>query len=87
MWAKGSLADRIALIAIYMPIMRSEIQAFVHNWNIHKIRKQNDRPNGVFGQPIKLYNWPSEGVRNYGTPVSKEILQPFQAELEGFGEF
>jgi len=87
LWSKGSLADRISLIAIYMPIIRSDVQSFVHNWNIHKIRKQKNRPNGVFGQPIKLYNWPGEGVRNYGTPVPKEMLQPFQAELEGFGEF
>lgn len=87
MWSRGSIADRIALTAIYMPIMRREVQAFVHNWNIHKIRKQSNRPNGVFGQPIKLYNWPGKEVRNYGTSVSREILEPFQAELEGFGEF
>lgn len=53
-----SLADRIAFLAIYMPIVRHDVATFVNLWNTHKIRKQKNRPYAVCGRPGLLYRFP-----------------------------
>lgn len=47
-------SDIIALLAVYMPILRKQIHDFVEDWNVHPIRKSN-KPHVVPGQPYLLY--------------------------------
>lgn len=42
-YSRDSPADRIAFKAVYIPIIRKELVAFVVQWNTHKIRKQKER--------------------------------------------
>lgn len=80
------LSDRIALLAVYMPILREEIHIFVRIWNAHKIRRQRNRPNCVTGQPVMLYHWPGEGVREYGLPPDPRKLQELNDATADWGK-
>ena len=51
------LADRIALLAVYMPLLRFDVKTFVYNWNRHYIRRQLGRLNVVTGRLHYLYNY------------------------------
>ncbi|OXV10153.1 hypothetical protein Egran_02085 [Elaphomyces granulatus] len=76
-----SLVDRITLLAIYMPILREEVHAFVRLWNVHKIRRQPNRPNCVVGQPLMLYHWPKDDVQNHGLAPDRELLRELQRDV------
>lgn len=78
--------DRIALKAVYMPIIQEEAKQFVYQWNCHRIRKQPNRPYTVPGIPGVLYNYPEKsGGQQCGLPVDSQLLEPFQRDLQGFG--
>jgi hypothetical protein len=78
-------ADRIAILAIYMPIIRREVIGYVEMWNTHRIRKQRDRPNSISGKPIMNYFWPQGDVQNWGTPIDPEIVEELKADIDHFG--
>jgi hypothetical protein len=63
---KDALSDQIAMLAIFMPIVRESAIAYKDLWNIHKIRKQRNRPNSVVGQPQVLYDFPPTAEGSYG---------------------
>lgn len=90
---QGFLADRIAFIAIYVPIIRHETIEFINLWNTHTIRKQPRRPHCVPGVPHVLYYYPAEsGGERCGTPLDSvdglEQQVDFLAEqLQGFGTY
>jgi hypothetical protein len=65
-------SDRVAFLAIYMPILRRALSQFVHLWNNHKIRKQPKRPYLQSGIPYLLYNYPE---RTGGTQSGFEVPQ------------
>jgi hypothetical protein len=69
-----------------MPIIREEIQKFAALWNIHRIRKQSDRPNSVSGQPVVNYQWPAEGVQNFGIPPNLEVTAEIQQDINNWGK-
>ena len=52
-FSNTALPDRIALLFIYMLLIRDVIAQFVNIWNAHKIRKQADHV--LAGQPNVLY--------------------------------
>jgi hypothetical protein len=79
------LSDQIALLAVFMPIIRAEIFSFVRIWNIHFIRKQKNRPHVIHGKPYMNYNHPAEGVYNYGLPINSDLLKELQKDVEEFG--
>jgi len=81
------LPDQIALLAIYIPLLRTEMQSFTRTWNSHRIRKQPNRPNVVAGKPYVLYHHTSEHVRNYGLSVDMEQLKRLQNDVRDWGEF
>ena len=66
LFLKSSLADRITILAIYMPIIRREVYDFVHTWNIHHIHHQPNCPNVPTGKPFMLYHYPPAGFNDYG---------------------
>ena len=84
---KDSVADKIAMLAIYMPIIREAAIAYKDLWNIHTIRKQPNRPNAVSGQPEILYDFPPTGEGSYGVQIDPEFVQQIEAGLEEWGMF
>ena len=86
MYNSNSLADRVALIAIYTPILRQEFIEFIILWNNHRIRKQKKRPYLVAGIPHLLYNYPQHtNGEQCGYIVPPNILQPEQDRVQGIG--
>jgi hypothetical protein len=69
-----------------MPIIRQEIQDYVRLWNVHKIRRQSNRPNCVTGQPMMLYNYPDSGVENFGLSVDEDLLEQLQNDVGSWGK-
>jgi hypothetical protein len=69
------LADQIALLAIYMPLLQEGLPRFVRTWNTHPIRNQSSRSNAVPGKPFMLYHAPGPGVQDHGHPVDQERLR------------
>ncbi|KAI9375566.1 hypothetical protein BJX61DRAFT_531516 [Aspergillus egyptiacus] len=84
LFSKASLADQIALYAIYTPILRTEVCHFVQAWNCHRIRRQPNRPNSIGGKPYMLYHYPENGVQDYGHPVDNPTLQQLKRDIQEF---
>jgi hypothetical protein len=88
-WQPQFISHRVALIALYMPSLREELQEFAELWNTHYIRKQKQRPNNVPGKPWENWEDPKPGVEDYGVPANAEriaqlsaIVEPY--DLDGF---
>lgn len=87
-FVKDWLADRVAFVAVYIPIIRSVLYEFVSQWNAHKIRKQASRESAglVTGIPNILYNYPElKGGEQCGIALPDGELDSVQSELSGFG--
>lgn len=69
-----------------MPIIRTEVAKFVDMWNHHSIRKQSDRPNGVFGKPFFIYGYPPEGVSDYGQTPDPYLLSRLRNDTANWGK-
>ena len=65
-YVQDNLTDRIALLAVYFPTLRTEITYYVDNWNTHAIRKQPNCSRSVQGKPYNLFYHPKEGIKNFG---------------------
>lgn len=74
------------MFAIYIPILRTEVQSYVRTWNIHRIRKQPNRPNAIAGKPYMLYHYPPELTANYGLSVDSVRLQMLQDDVQEWGK-
>ena len=79
------MSDRIAFLAVYMPIIRQATSAYAQLWNSHKIRAQKDRPSAVVGKPMVLYNW-KDDVERYGEQPSQEIVDGLTADFASWGK-
>jgi hypothetical protein len=55
-------------------------------WNVHKIRKQSNRLNSVSGQPLVNYQWPAEGVQNFGIAPDLGVTAEIQQDIDNWGE-
>ncbi|OIW25505.1 hypothetical protein CONLIGDRAFT_497468 [Coniochaeta ligniaria NRRL 30616] len=66
---KSRLSDRIAILYIYMPWIRTDFAAFVKLWNSHKIRKQANKPHVVDGIPYSLYTLQGIRVQDFRVPL------------------
>ena len=77
--------DRVAHLAIYMPLLRRGGIQFVDLWNTHSIRSQKERPHTIPGPPEALYRWPEAygGGSNQGCKVPN-TLPAQQARVAGF---
>ncbi|KAJ6168622.1 hypothetical protein N7497_001465 [Penicillium chrysogenum] len=72
------IPEQVALLAIYMPTLRSHIKSYVQTWNMHNIRKQADHPERAPGKPYMNYHHPPKGVENFGLPADVPMLQSMQ---------
>ena len=76
-----ALSDRIALFAIYIPILRKTVAEFVHLWNMHLVRSQRERNSYlVTGIPHVLYHFPEDsGGEHCGiTPDERALNELLQ---------
>ncbi|KAF6238756.1 hypothetical protein HO173_003263 [Letharia columbiana] len=80
-YSKDVLADRVAILAIYFPTIRTEVTHFVDNWNTHTIRKQPHRPKSVQGKPYTLFYHPADGIRNYGLGLHEPTLTQLRRDV------
>jgi hypothetical protein len=83
LWNEDFLSCRIALLAVYMPILRQILQRFVDQWNHHRIRRQKNRPHVVPGQPYVLFYYP-EVAQNFQQIISPDLLADFKADIGAF---
>ena len=85
LYDKNNPVDRITFLALYMPIVRTEVEKYVELWNLHAIRKQPKRPNAVIGKPKVNYLYPKDGTIHYGRPVITEITDGVNQEFQDWG--
>jgi hypothetical protein len=71
------------MLAIYIPLIRREIEGFVRLWNNHPIRRQPKRPNAVVGKPV--WNYCHARVQHYGVPYDPNVLDQLQNDVNEFG--
>jgi len=84
----GSETDLIAIAFIYLPIIRAQIEHFVHLWNIHKIRNQPNRPDLIPGKPFRNFFHPelkNPEARRCGRQCNLETLARLQEAVMGYG--
>ena len=86
LFSKDKLADQVALLAIYFPIIRTEVTHFVDHWNTHALRKQANRTNSVQGKPVRLYRRPPPGVQNYGVSLHQPTLERLRQDVEDYSK-
>ncbi|CCT65153.1 uncharacterized protein FFB20_14735 [Fusarium fujikuroi] len=78
-FSADSIPDRIAILYLFMPIIRTELSEFVYIWNSHYIRKQRNRPHVLPGQPWVLYHQPEiRETRSYARPIPFDRLRPLK---------
>ncbi|KAI4211630.1 MAG: hypothetical protein LQ351_005533, partial [Letrouitia transgressa] len=83
-FSKDRIPDQIALYAVYLPLIRTEIQEFVQLWNMHRIRKQPHRPNHIAGKPYMLYFHPAEPTPNYGLGIDQDLLRTLGQDIQEY---
>lgn len=82
-WSEFRIADRIALLYIYLPQIHWEIGKFISAWNAHTIRAQRNRPHVVPGIPLNNYWDPGDEVKvNCAVPLNHESLGRLEEALE-----
>lgn len=66
----------IAMLFIYIPIIRIELQKFIHMWNRHKIRPQPHRAYAIPGIPWMNFHHPGRqgDIRNYKVAPDQPTL-------------
>jgi hypothetical protein len=85
LYSRKLLPDCIAMLFVYLPIIREQTEEFVRVWNIHLIRKQPNRPHIVPGQPFQNYMFSEQkGVRDYGIPINIDKLNELR---EGYASY
>ena len=81
LYDKNNPIDRITFLALYMPIVREEVEKYVELWNLHAIRKQPKRPNAVIGKPKVNYLYLKDGTIHYGWLIVTEITNGVNQEF------
>jgi hypothetical protein len=70
------------MLAIYMPLVREAVYAYVKLWNHHSIQKQPNRLNAVTSQLYILYYYPLDGVKSYKVFVDLNWISEIEQSIE-----
>jgi hypothetical protein len=76
------VADKVVLLFVFMPIIRSELQAFVDTHNAHRIRAQPKRMHHVAGVPDELY---ADSTRQCGFSLDYDVLDQWESRVAHYG--
>ena len=79
------LADRIAILAVYLPTIRTEVAWFVDHWNTHNLRKQPNRSKAIQGKPLMLFQRPKNGIRNLDWAFMSQHTK-LRRDVEDYGK-
>lgn len=78
--SKDSIPDQVAILALYMPLIRKRVHSWVELWNIHTIRTQKNRPHIIPSVPYMNYFHPRP--RPHTPPVQdRKCLVDTESEL------
>ena len=82
-WDEHRIADRIALLYIFLPQIHWEIGKFIRMWNGHTIRAQRNRPHVVPGIPLHNY-FGDDTTKNINcsVAVNEDSLRRLEEALE-----
>ena len=84
----GSDADIIAILAVFIPILRFEVLNWVHLWNIHTIRKQKSRPGIIDGKPFMNYFHPTSSnpsAKDCAQHINPEVFHQLKQDVADYG--
>ena len=87
LFSEDDLSSQIALLVIYMPIIRQEMAVFIEIWNDHSIHKQPNRPHVVHGRPFMNYFYPNDQVPWCGFPVNSDQVEKQQKDVQEFSMY
>jgi hypothetical protein len=82
LFEQQSLADKVVLLFVFMPIIRSELQTFVDTHNAHPIRVQRNRSHHVAGVPNELY---TDHARQCGFSLDFGVHSQWEAQVAQYG--
>jgi hypothetical protein len=82
LFKQQSLADKVVLLFVFMPIIRSELQTFVDIHNAHPIRVQRNRAHHVAGIPNELY---ADHARQCGFSLDLGVHSQWEAQVAQYG--
>jgi hypothetical protein len=85
-----SETDLIAIAFIYVPIIRVQIEHFVYQWNIDKIRNQPNHPYLIPGKPFLNFFHPAPKnpeAHLCDRECNLETLARLQEAVIGYGTF
>jgi hypothetical protein len=83
LYRQHQLADRIAFLFIFMPILREELTTFVNVHNAHPIRAQKNRAQHLAGAPNELYR--SRPGQQQGFKPCQEVLAALESAIPVYG--
>lgn len=84
-FVEKDIVDQISFLAIYMPLLREELDVFVSQWNKHRIRRQSQNEGVISGIPNLLYNYPS---RVSAQPCGLEALpDDYESLFQGLEDY
>jgi hypothetical protein len=85
LFSATSIPDQVALLAVFMPTLRSCADSYVKTWNRHKIRKQPKRPWVVAGKPIVLY-YQHISRQDHKIPADPTLMQALREDIARWDE-
>ncbi|KAJ5745071.1 hypothetical protein N7520_004675 [Penicillium odoratum] len=74
LFSAANITDQVALLAIYMPLIRRHVSEYIKDHNSFPIRPQKNRLGCVTGIPLVNYDFPPPG-KQYKCEVSEETYQ------------
>jgi hypothetical protein len=81
----GGEIDKACLQFLYMNMIREHIHGFVEEHNRHRIRKQRNREHYLpTGRPNKLYHYPPEGTRDYGSKPWQPLMEKLKNDVAAY---
>ena len=81
----GGGIDKACLQFLYMNMIREHIHGFVEEHNRHRIRKQRNREYYLpTGRPNKLYHYPPEGTRDYGSKPWQPLMEKLKNDVAAY---
>jgi len=82
LFEQQTLADKVVLLFVFMPIIRLELQTFVDTYNAHPIRTQRNRAYHVAGVPGELY---ADHTRRCGFSLDLDVHSQWEAQVAQYG--
>jgi hypothetical protein len=83
-YKKDEISDRIAFLAVYMPLVRRDCYEFMEHWNTHRVRTQSNRPHTTSGKPWALYEHPEAPAVQCGSIPSADLVDKLAEDLKDY---